>query len=241
MSPAQEPAPYATIPIPNAPVYASADIAEWFATEMSLAHNLIIRGINSIWINAPLVKPGDVVAFAGYTLACLKMIHEHHEGEEKVVFPRLQSKLDMGHNVEQHEAFHDHMVALEEYMTKVHAGQEKYDAERTRRMVKDFADPLVEHLTEEIPTISPKKLSVFTAEELTEMNNALGEHIKNGGGFFTVFPFGMTTHNRQEAPDWPPVPWVIKWFALNIGYFVNRSYWKFSPYTRTGVPQTYTG
>jgi len=233
---------YDLIPIPNAPVHFSLDdgkIAQWLFLDMSLAHNLIIRGINSIWKNAPLVESDDVPAFAGYVLSCLQFIHSHHDGEEKAVFPRLQVKLDMRHNIEQHEAFHEAMHALEDYITKVNQGLEKYDGERTRKLVKDFGDPLTEHLRDEITTLTPEKLSVFTNDELSETANAHQEHIKQLGGFTTLLPFALTAHDLRDAPDWPPAPAPVKWFASNVTYFVNRSFWKFSPYTRSGEPQVY--
>ncbi|KAF8955140.1 hypothetical protein BDZ97DRAFT_1675101 [Flammula alnicola] len=234
---------YDLIPIPNAPVHFSIDdgnMAQWLFLDMSLAHNLIIRGINSMWKNALSVKSDDVGAFSGYALSCLQFVHAHHHGEEHVVFPRLQAKLDMGHNIEQHEAFQEPMRALEDYMTRVNKGLEEYDGERTREIVKAFGDPMVEHLRDEITTLTPEKLSVFTNEELSETAKAFQEHIKQLGGFFTLFPFALMAHDQRDAPEWPPAPAPVKWFATNIGYFVNRSYWKFSPYTRSGDPQTYT-
>jgi hemerythrin-like domain-containing protein len=127
-----------------------SDIQGLLAADMSLVHNVFIRGLNSIWRNAPLVKPNDVDAFAGYSITCIRTIHEHHHGEEKIVFPYLQTKLDMSHNLEQHEGFHAGMDAFEDYMKKVQNKEETFDAEKTRELVKAFADPLVQHLHEEV-------------------------------------------------------------------------------------------
>lgn len=140
------------ISIPNAPVYfdPTASLGDWFSVEMALTHNLMIRSINSMWRNAPLITPADEVAFAGYILSGVQFIHNHHDAEEHIVFPRLQAKLDMQHNVDQHEAFQEHMLQLEEYFKKVQTKQEKYDAETTRRLLESWGDPLVVHLTEEV-------------------------------------------------------------------------------------------
>ncbi|KDR77179.1 hypothetical protein GALMADRAFT_434698 [Galerina marginata CBS 339.88] len=238
-----ETAPWSIIPILNAPIEfdPTAPIADWFGLEMTMAHNVIIRGIISIWRHAPVIHPADEKAFAGYALSCLELIHAHHHGEEAVIFPRLQVKLDhdMSHNVEQHQAFQEEMEALEEYLKKVHNGEAEYDGEGTRRLLKAFADPLIEHLNEELTTITPEKLSVFTNDELAEMSKALEDHIKTVGGFFTLFPFTLTNHDKRDSPKWPPAPTHIKWFAITVGYFFNRSYWKFSTFTRTGELQTY--
>ncbi|KAF9477708.1 hypothetical protein BDN70DRAFT_837458 [Pholiota conissans] len=233
---------YALLPIPNAPVRFNLDdgkLADWLYLDMSLAHNLIIRGVNSLYKNALLVKPEDIGAYSGYALSCLQFVHSHHHGEEAVVFPRFQTKLDMGHNIEQHGAFQVPMHEFEEYMTQVNSGLAEYDGERTRKAIKAFGDPMVEHLRDEITTITPEKLSVFTNEELIATAKAHEEHIKGLGNFFTLFPFALTAHDRLDAPEWPPAPAPVKWFANNIAFWFNRSYWKFSPYTRSGEPQSY--
>ena len=128
----------------------NSDIQGLFAADMSLVHNVFIRGLNSIWRNAPLVKPKDIGAFAGYSITCINTLHQHHHGEEKFIFPFLQTKLDMAHNLEQHEGFQAGMDAFEEYMKKVQSKKEAFDGEKTRELLKAFADPLVQHLHEEV-------------------------------------------------------------------------------------------
>jgi len=127
-----------------------SDIQGLLAADMSLAHNVFIRGLNSIWRNAVLVKPEDVGAFAGYSITCINTIHQHHHSEEKHIFPYLQTKLDMAHNLEQHEGFQMGMDAFEDYMKKVQRNEETFDAEKTRDLLKGFADLLVQHLHEEV-------------------------------------------------------------------------------------------
>ena len=138
--------------LPSTPLIQTldSDIQGLFAADMSLVHNVLIRGLNSIWRNAPLVKPNDVDAFAGYSITCIDAIHKHHQGEEKLIFPYLQTKLDMSHNLEQHEGFHATMDAFEEYMKRVQNKEETFDAEKTRELLKAFADPLVQHLHDEV-------------------------------------------------------------------------------------------
>jgi hypothetical protein len=138
--------------IANAPVYfdPAGSLGDWFSVEMALTHNLMIRSINSMWRNAPLITPADEAAFAGYVLSGVQFIHSHHDAEEHIVFPRLQAKLDMQHNVDQHEAFQEYMLKLEEYFKKVQTKKERYDAETTRRLLEALGDPLVAHLTEEV-------------------------------------------------------------------------------------------
>ncbi|KIK07165.1 hypothetical protein K443DRAFT_217932 [Laccaria amethystina LaAM-08-1] len=234
--------PYPLIFLPNAPFLAavSDDFAAYSSYDMTLIHNVFIRAINSIWRNAPLVKPEDEHAFAGYSLCCLVAIHNHHHGEETFLFPFFRTKLDMTHNMEQHEALHAGMDVLEEYMNQVFIGTEKYDGEKTRELLKAFADPLVQHLHDEIPTISEDQLRLLDEDGLQKASNQLEEHIKNLPGKLTTFPFVMTHHNIKEAPYWPTaLPAHVRWFARNIAPWWYYSYWKFSPYSWSGVPQTY--
>ena len=54
------------------------------------------------------------------------------------------------------------MHPFEQYMTRVSNGEEKYDGEKTRGLLQAFADPLVEHLHEDVgsyPCLFSKKLT----------------------------------------------------------------------------------
>lgn len=150
MSPSAFEPPYRLIPIPQLPANAQEDHAEFFHVDMSLIHNVIIRGLNSCWVNAPLVKPKDEQAFAGYALTLIELIRSHHHGEETIIFPFLQTKFDMGDNINQHAEFHDGIEAFEKHFLDVKNKSEKYDAEKTRALLRAFADLLVEHLHSEV-------------------------------------------------------------------------------------------
>ncbi|KAF9485709.1 hypothetical protein BDN70DRAFT_910066 [Pholiota conissans] len=228
------------IPVKNAPVHFDpSNLVGWFSVDMTLVHNVMIQSLNTMWRNAPLVEPADEAAFAGYVLSALELIHTHHHAEEDIVFPMLEHKLSMQHNIGQHDEFQDQMHQLEEYFKKVQAKQEKYVVQKTQKLMEAFAEPLVSHLTEEIDTLAPEKMSVFTNEELDAISKAVDEYLKNLGGFTTQLPYLLTAHDYAQAPEWPLLPGPVKWFVRNIGYFVNRSYWKFAPRTRYGEPQVY--
>lgn len=57
---------------------------------MVIVHNIIIRGLNSIYVQAPHVKPGDYADFIGYCLCFCGVLHSHHHGEESIVFPGIE-------------------------------------------------------------------------------------------------------------------------------------------------------
>ncbi|KAL8281134.1 hypothetical protein RQP46_006492 [Phenoliferia psychrophenolica] len=57
------------------------------ASHMTLLHNVILRGFNSIYLQAPHVKDDDLGDFVQYSLACV--LQAHHDDEEAELFPRL--------------------------------------------------------------------------------------------------------------------------------------------------------
>jgi len=126
------------------------DHAATFAVDMSLIHNVFIRALNSIHRTAPIIKNKDKVAFAGYCLTFAQLVHEHHHTEEEIIFPFLQKKIDMDHNLEQHAKFATQIRAFEDHMTNVQRKREEYDAEKVVKLLDEFGDHLVEHLHDEV-------------------------------------------------------------------------------------------
>ena len=127
------------------------------ASEMALVHNIIIRGLNSIYLQAPHISPADEKPFGRYMAHWHNLIHSHHAGEEAMFFPAIQrlTGVDglMDANIEQHKTFHDGLETFKAYIDAVAADQEKYEGSRLVEMIDGFAPALVKHLGDEIPTI----------------------------------------------------------------------------------------
>ncbi|KAK0129352.1 hypothetical protein ONS95_001280 [Cadophora gregata] len=127
------------------------------ATEMCLIHNVMIRILNCIYLQAPNVKHDkDIADFTTFMHAFLILLHEHHSNEEKHFFPMLEEYIGtpgwMEKNVEQHHAFAHGLEGFEEYVKALRAGKETYDGVKIQKLVDDFAPVLVEHLSDEIGT-----------------------------------------------------------------------------------------
>jgi hemerythrin-like domain-containing protein len=127
---------------------------------MSLAHNGIIRGLNSIYLQAPhlpspATDPTTARDFLTYCQCWSESMHHHHDAEEKAFFPDIESisGVDglMEQNVEQHRAFTPGFEAFEAYCRSCESGE--FDGEKVRRLVEGFAEPLVKHLHDEIETL----------------------------------------------------------------------------------------
>lgn len=57
---------------------------------MALVHNVIIRGYNSIYLQAPRVKGSDTVDFLHYCEAWYILMIGHHDSEESILFPGIE-------------------------------------------------------------------------------------------------------------------------------------------------------
>ena len=123
---------------------------------MCLAHNLLTRWLNSIYLQAPHVQtPTDKSDFIIYAQVWHESIHHHHSMEEAYFFPWIETysgeKGIMDKNVEQHEAFHAGLAEFGEYVNKVTV--EEFDGMKLRGIVDRFGEKLVLHLREEIVTL----------------------------------------------------------------------------------------
>jgi hemerythrin-like domain-containing protein len=76
---------------------------------MALGHNAIIRGLNSIYLQAPNITPKDNTDFINYAKCWHEVLNGHHEMEETHLFPAIEAKTGekgiMAGNVEQHRQF----------------------------------------------------------------------------------------------------------------------------------------
>jgi hypothetical protein len=76
---------------------------------MALSHNVFIRGLNSIYLQAPNLKPGDHSDFINYCKCWCDVLNNHHKMEEATVFPKIEEitgeKGIMDVNVEQHRRY----------------------------------------------------------------------------------------------------------------------------------------
>ena len=62
---------------------------------MALAHNMLLRGLNSLYKQARWVRPEDIHSFLEYCNLWLKAIEIHHSGEEENLFPWIESTVSL--------------------------------------------------------------------------------------------------------------------------------------------------
>jgi hypothetical protein len=82
-------------------------------------------------------------------------MHHHHHAEETVLFPSLESLTQnpeiMHENKEQHEAFLTGMNEFGRYVKET--GAESWEWDEAKGRLDAFAEALVGHLRDEIPTL----------------------------------------------------------------------------------------
>ena len=124
---------------------------------MALTHNTMLRGLNVIYQQAPLVKPSTEAA-ADLLLYCTVVydfIHAHHKIEENIYFPAIEAACRtpelMSENVEQHKKLHIGLDAFQKYASETPASA--YSSRALQRLIGDMTGPLETHLHEEIPSI----------------------------------------------------------------------------------------
>jgi hemerythrin-like domain-containing protein len=73
---------------------------------MALAHNMLLRGLNSIYLQAPHIAPADAGDFISYAKCWVEVLEHHHKMEEDRIFPWIEEQTGeegiMEGNVEQH-------------------------------------------------------------------------------------------------------------------------------------------
>ena len=75
-----------------------------------MIHNSMIRGLNSIYVQAPHVLPADHADFIEYSRCWAELVIGHHDVEETVFFPNIEKSIGikglMDANIEQHRMFY---------------------------------------------------------------------------------------------------------------------------------------
>ena len=215
--------PWSPIPLP--PNYSplkdsSNDPAAHIAADMILVHNILIRALNSLHINAALiVSDNGLCDFLSYTMQVLKAIHDHDKTEDTIMFPAFQHIVDMQRNVEQHQTFEKEMDVFELYVCSIQAGQANFEVGIWRELLRKFATPLVVHLNEEvlchmivnstahllslqITTLNANAMAQVDRSVFDKVQKEMVDYAAANGSVLKDLPFFLTAHKRSDNPNW---------------------------------------
>ncbi|KAF3047182.1 hypothetical protein E8E12_011574 [Didymella heteroderae] len=229
------------------------DIWTTGATHMAHIHNAILRGYNTVYLQAPHVRDVDKASFVGYALTWYKFVKTHHDDEEGELFRAVAAVLGTseeavwGATHREHEAFlsglGDYAAYLSGLPTPSHL-----DGNKLCMIMQAFKEPFEAHFHAEIGTIA----------SLAEMPNAPApgsEKEKEAAAIFkvwgkkTVMKAGITdvvpfflmnldaTYEEGRWANWPPIPAPVRWGLINVAGSWNWSWWKFASCDSSGRPR----
>ena len=138
-----------------------SDPVVFVASHMALVHNTFIRGLNTIYLQADYIDKSNkklVKEFFQYCQCWSSLIAVHHEAEEAHLFHTLEERIPEANgiftvNVDQHKAFHDGLDEFEKHSQAGMDGKIEYSATKIKSMIDSFIEPLMKHLSDEIPTL----------------------------------------------------------------------------------------
>lgn len=132
------------------------------ASEMAYSHNCLLRGLNSIMLQAPAItesgqsgyKSEDVQDLLFFVESWVKTVDHHHHTEETTMFPMIEEMAGspglLSGPQHQHEEFHDGLESLGQYAAKTQGSPADYKWETMKKIIDGFAPSLTQHLYEEI-------------------------------------------------------------------------------------------
>jgi hypothetical protein len=165
---------------------------------MALAHNMLLRGLNSIYHQAPWVKPEDAKSFLKYVDLWCDVVQTHHDGEEDNFFPYVERATGvpgvMDGNLAQHKAFHGGMEALAACAKTGLADPAQFDGKPMVAIIDGFGPQLREHLADEVQTLLD--LSKY-GDKLSGIADALEADAK--ANFVSGSPVTPLLHRRAPA------------------------------------------
>ncbi|KAI8954413.1 hypothetical protein F4801DRAFT_502314 [Xylaria longipes] len=133
------------------------------ASEMTHAHNVLIRSLNAILQQGPHIpistdadyRAEDVTDFLHYVRCWVKMVHHHHWVEEEFIFPEMGKFSGrpglMDEPRHQHESFQTGLKNLESYSSDTSPEQYRWMGSSGMKQIMDsFSKDLTDHLYAEI-------------------------------------------------------------------------------------------
>ncbi|OKL64117.1 hypothetical protein UA08_00145 [Talaromyces atroroseus] len=232
--------PLSLIPTPGGQTGGTDQFTE-FASHMALVHNIIIRGYNSIYLQAPKVKQADVHDFLHYCQAWNEFVVGHHDSEEHVLFPGTEKETGvqgiMDEDVQEHASFHHGLADIKAYLeTSLTSPASDFNGSNLIMILDCFAPAFHSHLTHE-----PARLASLSRYDFDM--KALGDHTTQHSlqrysttDILPVLWYNLdTTFENGKWESFPELPAAMKWYMINVLGWWRRSWWRFVSCGANGV------
>ncbi|TDZ16495.1 hypothetical protein Cob_v010730 [Colletotrichum orbiculare MAFF 240422] len=232
--------PYPLIPTPILQDFQNEkttepDMFARIASEMALVHNMIIRGLNSIYLQAQHVSMEDTLSFLQYTLAWHSLLHVHHSGEEADFFPFIEEMTGekglMDCNVNQHKDFQDGIERFKSYVDSCVIGNEAFMGAKLVTLIDEFGQLLSAHLHDEISSILHlRKFGVEALEGLEQRFGEEGQKSMKALGLVQGLPFCFASHDvayeGRRWAAWPPAPKIVVLLCRHVTFHLRSNCWR---------------
>lgn len=225
---------------------------------MALVHNVIIRGMNSIYLQCEYVTNQMAPSFLSYCQCWTEFIQNHHGCEEVAYFPIIEEAVGVEGlsegNLEQHDAFLAGLQEFEKYV--YHIPPNQYDGRKIIELLDSFATTLQSHLTDEVIWILA--LSRFPHLNLAAIDSYHKSYVIARQSPTRMVPFLLTNHDvlyeSGVHSNWPMLDdnhiekstvrlsaRLRDYWVRYICILVHKNIWKYSSCTVAGIPKALEG
>ncbi|KAH8689460.1 hypothetical protein BGW36DRAFT_433460 [Talaromyces proteolyticus] len=204
-----------------------------FASHMALVHNIIIRGFNSMYLQAPKVKDVDIPDFVRYCDAWYEFTIGHHDSEERVLFPEIEAasgvKGIMDEDVEEHVTFHHGLDDFKAYISPCLADSSKFSGTEFVKVLDCFASEFHRHMSNEpLKLLSLSKYS-FDMKDIGDRTTQYALKRYSTTDVLPVLWYNLDTKFENGLwESFPPLPAPVKWSMVNILGWWRSNWWRFS-------------
>jgi Hemerythrin HHE cation binding domain len=167
----------------------------------------------------------------GYCKAFLRNIHEHHDHEDKVIFPLIRDKCP---EVEELDKDHKKLIPLlqelEDYCNSVLKDLSKWNAEYFLGIFKELQDLLLPHFAVEEDNSTPEILDQkFETAYIIKMHGDVIKAAQKDAVPFTTFAFLYTHCNPKEREAFfGYIPKAVRKTLFPLFIRRHKGYWKYS-------------
>jgi len=214
------------------------------ASEMALIHNILLRGLNCIYLQAPNISdPSDIQDFMSFCDAWSCTLHSHHTTEETVYFPLLeqqcQEKGVQARNHAEHETFLQGLLLLDVFIAEVRDNGE-YDGAKLVKLIDSFGPALEMHLRNEIGLLLSLEKDAQIDWDL--LGKTMAQHSKKVADRVREVPFLITNSDTTyesgiHGARFPPFPWFVSQIFRWVYIPQLKGAWRFASCDDYGVPK----
>ncbi|KAF8855848.1 hypothetical protein BDZ45DRAFT_486798 [Acephala macrosclerotiorum] len=214
------------------------------ASEMALIHNILLRGLNCIYIQAPNLQfSEDISDFMTFCDAWSCTLHSHHLTEETVYFPLLDSQCKekgvASKNHDEHETFLPALAKFDKFVEGAKDGS-NYDKEVFMGILNDLGPKLEAHLRSEIGLLL--NLEKDQGIDWDLLGKTMAAHSKKVADRNREVPFlitnaDVTYEDGIHGARFPPFPWFVHQIFRWVYIPILKDAWKFSSCDDYGMPK----